>query len=159
MTVRAGIGFDIHRLVENRKLILGGVEVDFPRGLKGHSDADVLLHAVCDALLGAAGMGDLGRHFPSTDPRFKDISSGELLHRVHMMIHNQGFRIVNVDTIIIAEVPRMAPYLGAMISRIAEILSISTAQVNIKAKTHEGVDAVGQGDAIAAQAVALIENE
>jgi 2-C-methyl-D-erythritol 2,4-cyclodiphosphate synthase len=159
MTVRAGIGFDIHRLVENRKLILGGVEVDFPRGLKGHSDADVLLHAVCDALLGAAGMGDLGRHFPSTDPRFKDISSGELLHRVHMMIHNQGFRIVNVDTIIIAEVPRMAPHLGAMISRIAEILSISPAQVNIKAKTHEGVDAVGQGDAIAAQAVALIENE
>ncbi|MGB7623436.1 MAG: 2-C-methyl-D-erythritol 2,4-cyclodiphosphate synthase [Terriglobia bacterium] len=159
MTVRAGIGYDIHRLVENRKLILGGVEVDFPRGLKGHSDADVLLHAVCDALLGAAGMGDLGRHFPSTDPQFIDISSGELLHRVHMMIHNQGFRIVNVDTIIIAEVPRMAPHLGAMISRIAEILSISPAQVNIKAKTHEGVDAVGQGDAIAAQAVALIENE
>jgi 2-C-methyl-D-erythritol 2,4-cyclodiphosphate synthase len=159
MRVRAGIGFDIHRLVEGRKLFLGGVEVDFSRGLEGHSDADVLLHAIGDALLGAAGMGDLGRHFPSTDPQFKDMPSRELLRRIHTMIRDQGFRIVNIDTTLIAEAPRMTPHLGAMILRIAETLSIAPEQVNVKAKTHEGVDAIGQGDAIAAQAVALIEKE
>jgi 2-C-methyl-D-erythritol 2,4-cyclodiphosphate synthase len=159
MSLRLGTGFDIHRLAENRKLILGGIEVDSSRGLQGHSDADVLLHAVCDALLGAAGLGDLGRHFPSTDPQFKDISSREILSRVHAMLRNQGFRIVNIDTTIIAEAPKLSGYLEAMRSGISETLSISSGQVNVKAKTHEGVDAIGHGDAIAAQAVALIEKE
>lgn len=158
MSLRVGIGFDIHRMVENRKLILGGLEVDFPRGLEGHSDADVLLHAVCDALLGAAGLGDLGRHFPSTDPQFKNISSRELLLRVHAMLRNQGFRVVNVDTTLIAEAPKLSGYLEAMRSRISETLSLPVEHVNVKAKTHEGVDTIGHGDAIAAQAVALIEN-
>ncbi|MBZ5553537.1 MAG: 2-C-methyl-D-erythritol 2,4-cyclodiphosphate synthase [Acidobacteriia bacterium] len=159
MSLRVGTGFDIHRLVENRKLIVGGIEIDSPRGLQGHSDADVLLHAVCDALLGAAGLGDLGLHFPSKEPQFKDISSREILRRVHALILSQGYRIVNIDTTIIAEAPQLSGYLEAMRLRIAETLSLSPGQVNVKAKTHEGVDAVGHGDAIAAHAVALIEKE
>jgi 2-C-methyl-D-erythritol 2,4-cyclodiphosphate synthase len=159
MSMRVGTGFDIHRLVENRRLILGGVEVDSPRGLQGHSDADVLLHAVGDALLGAAGLGDLGQHFPSMDPQFKDISSREILRRVHAMLRDQGFRIVNIDTTIIAEAPKLSVYLEAMRSGISETLSISPGQVNVKAKTHERVDAIGHGDAIAAQAVAMIEKD
>jgi 2-C-methyl-D-erythritol 2,4-cyclodiphosphate synthase len=157
MSLRVGIGFDIHRMVENRKLILGGLEIDSPRGLEGHSDADVLLHAVCDALLGAAGLGDLGRHFPSTDPQFKNISSRELLLRVHAMLRKQGFRVVNVDTTLIAEAPKLSGYLEAMRSGISETLSIPVEHVNVKAKTHEGVDTIGHGDAIGAQAVALVE--
>jgi 2-C-methyl-D-erythritol 2,4-cyclodiphosphate synthase len=156
MNVRVGFGFDIHRLVENRKLILGGVKIDFPRGLGGHSDADVLIHSVCDALLGAAGLGDLGKHFPATDPQFKDCPSAELLRRVHSLIQSRGFRIVNIDSTLIAETPKLAPYLESMVKSISGILSIPPGEINVKAKSYEGLDSIGRGEAIAAQAVAVI---
>jgi 2-C-methyl-D-erythritol 2,4-cyclodiphosphate synthase len=157
MNTRVGIGYDIHRLVENRKLILGGESIDFHLGLQGHSDADVLTHAICDALLGAAGLGDIGRHFPDNDPIFKDIFSQELLRRVVKMLHQKGFRVVNVDATIITEAPKLAPYMDKIAQNLAGTMSISVDRVNIKAKTHEKMDAIGQGQAIAVQAVALIE--
>jgi 2-C-methyl-D-erythritol 2,4-cyclodiphosphate synthase len=157
MNTRVGIGYDIHRLVENRKLILGGESIDFHLGLQGHSDADVLTHALCDALLGAAGLGDIGRHFPDNDPIFKDIFSQELLHRVVEMLHQKGFRVVNVDATIIAEAPKLAPYMDKIARNLAGTMSLSLDRVNIKAKTHEKMDAIGQGQAIAVQAVAMIE--
>ena len=157
MNTRVGIGYDIHRLVENRKLVLGGEKIDFHLGLQGHSDADALTHAICDALLGAAGLGDIGRHFPDNDPVFKDIFSQELLRQVVEMLHQKGFRVVNVDATIIAEAPKLAPYMGKIAQNLAGTMNLSVDRVNIKAKTHEKVDAIGQGEAIAVHAVAMIE--
>ncbi len=155
--MRIGIGYDIHPLGPNRKLILGGVEIPHRLGLVGHSDADALLHAVCDALLGAMGEGDLGKHYPSSDARYKDISSAMLLEDVAGKLKGKGYRVVNVDTVIIAQAPKLAPHLAAMRSRIAEVLKIESSQVNVKVKSGEGVGAVGREEAIATQAVCLIE--
>ena len=155
--MRVGIGYDIHPLGKGRKLILGGLEIPHTQGLIGHSDADALVHAVCDALLGAMGEGDLGRHYPSSDPRYKDISSLRLLEDVLEMLTKKGFRLVNLDTVIIAQAPRLGPHLDAMRARIAEVLKIEDTQVNVKVKSGEGLDAIGREEAIAAQAMCLIE--
>ena len=154
--MRAGIGYDIHPLGKGRKLILGGLEIPHTQGLIGHSDADALVHAVCDALLGAMGEGDLGRHYPSSDPRYKDISSLRLLEDVSGMLSKKGFQLVNLDTVIIAQAPRLGPHLDAMRARIAEVLKVDGTQVNVKVKSGEGLDAVGREEAIAAQAICVI---
>ena len=154
--MRVGIGYDIHPLGKGRKLILGGLEIPHTQGLIGHSDADALVHAVCDALLGAMGEGDLGRHYPSSDPRYKDISSLRLLEDVSGMLAKKGFRLINLDTVIIAQAPRLGPHLEAMRTRIAEVLKVNDTQVNVKVKSGEGLDAVGQEEAIAAQAICMI---
>jgi 2-C-methyl-D-erythritol 2,4-cyclodiphosphate synthase len=154
--MRVGIGYDIHPLGKGRKLILGGLEIPHTQGLIGHSDADALVHAVCDALLGAMGEGDLGRHYPSSDPRYKDISSLRLLEDVSGLLSKKGFQLVNLDTVIIAQAPRLGPHLDAMRTRIAEVLNISGTQVNVKVKSGEGLDAVGREEAIAAQAICMI---
>lgn len=156
MSERVGMGYDLHRLVEGRRLVLGGIEIPFAKGLAGHSDADVVLHSICDALLGAVALGDLGRHFPDTDPRYAGISSARLLETVLAEITRRGFEIENVDVTIVGEAPRLAPLLGAMRERVAELLRISPDRVNIKAKTNEGVGAIGRGEAIAAYAVCLL---
>ena len=155
--MRIGIGYDVHRLVKGRKLILGGIEIPFAKGLLGHSDADVLIHAVCDALLGAAGSGDIGRHFPDTDPEFEGISSMELFQRIHKIIHAKGFSVINVDTTILAETPKLQPYLESMQKNIAGILGITQHSVNIKATTTEGLGIIGKGEGMAALSVALID--
>jgi len=155
--MRVGIGYDIHPLGKGRKLILGGLEIPHTQGLIGHSDADALVHAVCDALLGAMGESDLGRHYPSSDPRYKDISSLTLLEDVSGMLVKKGFRLINLDTVIIAQAPRLGPHLDAMRARIAEVLKIEGSQVNVKVKSGEGLDAIGREEAIAAQAMCLIE--
>jgi 2-C-methyl-D-erythritol 2,4-cyclodiphosphate synthase len=155
--MRVGFGYDIHPLGTGRKLILGGLEIPHTQGLVGHSDADALVHAVCDALLGAMGEGDLGRHYPSSDPRYKDISSLRLLEDVSGMLGKKGFRLVNLDTVIIAQAPRLGPHLDAMRARIAGVLKVEGTQVNVKVKSGEGLDAVGREEAIAAHAVCLIE--
>ena len=155
--MRVGFGYDIHPLGKGRKLILGGLDIPHTQGLVGHSDADVLVHAVCDALLGAMGEGDVGRHYPSSDPRYKDISSLRLLEDVSGMLAKNGFRLVNLDTVIIAQAPRLGPHLDSMRTRIAEVLKIEGTQVNVKVKSGEGLDAVGREEAIAAQAICLIE--
>ena len=155
--MRIGIGYDIHPLGSGRRLILGGVEIPHAQGLVGHSDADALVHAVCDALLGAMGEGDLGKHYPSSDPRFKEISSLLLLEEVAGLLGKKGFRLVNLDTVIIAQAPRLSPHLAAMQARIAEVLKVERALVNVKVKSGEGLDAIGKEEAIAAQAVCLIE--
>ncbi len=155
--MRIGIGYDIHPLGRGRKLILGGVEIPYAQGLVGHSDADALVHAVCDALLGAMGEGDLGKHYPSSDPRFKNISSLRLLEDIAGLLGKKGFRLVNLDTVIIAQAPRLSPYLADMQARIAEVLKVEREVVNIKVKSGEGLDAIGREEAIAAQAVCLIE--
>ena len=155
--MRIGQGFDVHALVPGRKLIIGGVDIPFERGLLGHSDADVLLHAVTDALLGAAGLGDIGRHFPDSDPRFKDADSRQLLRETARLVGKAGYRVVNVDATVIARSPRMAPHVAAMAANIAADLGIEPGCVNIKAKTTESLGFTGRGEGIAAQAVALIE--
>lgn len=155
--MRVGFGYDIHPLGKGRKLILGGLDIPHTQGLVGHSDADVLVHAVCDAVLGAMGEGDLGRHYPSSDPRYKDISSLRLLEDVSGMLTKKGFRLVNLDTVIIAQAPRLGPHLDAMRIRLAEVLKVEGTQVNVKVKSGEGLDAVGREEAIAAQAMCLIE--
>lgn len=155
--MRIGQGFDVHALVPGRKLVIGGVEIPFERGLLGHSDADVLLHAVTDALLGAAGLGDIGRHFPDSDPRFKDADSRQLLRETARLLEQAGYRVVNVDATVIARAPRMAPHVAAMAANIAADLGIEATTVNIKAKTTESLGFTGRGEGIAAQAVALIE--
>jgi 2-C-methyl-D-erythritol 2,4-cyclodiphosphate synthase len=157
--MRVGQGFDIHALAEGRKLIIGGVEIPFDRGLAGHSDADVLLHAICDALIGAAGLGDIGAHFPDSDPRYSGIDSRKLLRAVAERIHASGLRIVNVDTTIIAQAPKMAPYIPLMRDNIALDLGVEVAAVNVKAKTAEHLGAIGRGEGIAAQAIALLETQ
>jgi 2-C-methyl-D-erythritol 2,4-cyclodiphosphate synthase len=156
--VRIGQGFDVHALVGKRKLVIGGVVIPFEKGLDGHSDADVLIHAVCDALLGAAALGDIGRHFPDTDPKYKGADSRALLREVGGKVRAAGFRIVNIDATIIAQAPKMAPHIPAMIANLAADLGVKPGQVNVKAKTAERLGALGRGEGIAAEAVALLES-
>jgi 2-C-methyl-D-erythritol 4-phosphate cytidylyltransferase/2-C-methyl-D-erythritol 2,4-cyclodiphosphate synthase len=153
---RTGIGYDIHQLTEGRTLMLGGVAIEYPYGLQGHSDADVVLHAICDALLGAAALGDIGQHFPNTDPRWKDASSLTLLQQVRTMLAQHGWQPLNIDAMALAEAPKLAPYIPEMRQRIAHTLGILPEQVSIKATTNEGMDAVGARRAIACYAVAAI---
>jgi 2-C-methyl-D-erythritol 2,4-cyclodiphosphate synthase len=153
---RIGEGWDIHALVPGRKLLIGGVEIPFERGLLGHSDADVLLHAITDALLGAAGLGDIGRHFPDTDDRFKGADSMLLLTEAALRVREQGFRIANVDSTVIAQAPKLAAHIDAMRQRIAQALDLAPGQINVKAKTAEKLGPVGQGLAIEARAVVLL---
>ena len=154
---RAGIGYDLHRLAEGRKLILGGIEVAFPKGPAGHSDGDALVHAICDALLGAAGLGDIGTHFPDTDPKWKGVSSLRFLERVRELLAERGLRIAHIDAVVIVEKPKLGPHFPAMREALGHALGIPPAAINLKAKTNEGVDAIGQGEAIAAQAIATLE--
>lgn len=156
-SLRVGFGFDAHPLVEGRKLILGGVEIPYSKGLLGHSDADVLIHAICDALLGAISEGDLGRHFPDTDPRYRDMSSMILLKEVMEKAKAKGFRIVNLDATITAQEPRLAEYIPRMIDRIGEALEIGPGRVNIKATSPEGLGFSGRGEGIIGQSVVLVE--
>ena len=155
--MRIGHGFDVHRLVPGRKLVIGGVEIAHDKGLLGHSDADVLLHAICDALLGAAALGDIGRHFPDSDPKYKGIDSRELLRHVAALVGEKGFRVANVDGTIVAEAPRMAPHVAKMVANIASDLGIEAGRVNVKATTTEGLGFAGRGEGIAAHAVCLLE--
>ena len=155
--MRIGQGFDVHALVAGRKLVVGGVEIAHDKGLLGHSDADVLLHAICDALLGAAALGDIGKHFPDTDARFKGIDSRELLRHVAVLVKSKGYRVVNVDATIIAEAPRMAPHIAAMCTNIAADLGVAVDAVNVKATTTEQLGFTGRGEGIAAQAICLLE--
>ncbi|UCE54677.1 MAG: 2-C-methyl-D-erythritol 2,4-cyclodiphosphate synthase [Desulfobacterales bacterium] len=155
--MRAGIGYDVHPLVEKRKLILGGVEIPFEKGLKGHSDADVLMHAVCDALLGAAGLGDIGMHFPDTDPKYKDVSSIQLFIETFQMVQEKGFSVLNIDTIIFAEAPKLSPYRSAMQQNISSAIDLEPDRINIKATTTEGLGMIGKGEGIGAMCVAMIE--
>lgn len=156
--MRIGIGYDIHRLSEGRRLILGGVDIPFERGLAGHSDADVLLHAITDALLGAAALKDIGRRFPDTDPSYKDVDSRRLLKTAYKLICEAELTVENIDAIIVAERPKMAPYIEAMRKNISEDLGIEIGQISIKAKTNEGMDAVGRGEAIAVHAITLLRS-
>ena len=154
--MRIGQGFDIHALVVGRKLIIGGVEIPYDQGLAGHSDADVLLHAICDALIGAAGIGDIGTHFPDTDPQYRGADSRVLLRAVKALLAAKGLRVVNVDTTIIAQAPKMAPHVGRMRENIAADLGIAVEDVNVKAKTAERLGALGREEGIAAEAIALV---
>jgi len=156
MGPRAGIGYDIHRLAADRRLVLGGVAIEHPTGLAGHSDGDVLLHALMDALLGAANLGDLGRHFPSDDPAYAGASSLGLLKRVGALIREAGFAVSSLDATVIAQAPRLVPYIGAMRDAIAGALGIESGQVSVKATTNDGLGVVGSGEAIAALAIALL---
>jgi 2-C-methyl-D-erythritol 2,4-cyclodiphosphate synthase len=154
--MRIGSGYDVHRLVEGRALIIGGVEIPYEKGLLGHSDADVLLHAIMDALLGAAALGDIGKHFPDTDPAYKGASSIELLKRVKELIEDKLYVIENIDATIIAQKPKMAPYIATMVKNIADALGIEEDQVNIKATTEEGLGFTGEGLGISSNAVCLL---
>jgi 2-C-methyl-D-erythritol 2,4-cyclodiphosphate synthase len=154
---RAGIGYDIHRLAADRRLVLGGVAIEHPTGLAGHSDGDVLLHALMDALLGAANLGDLGRHFPSDDPAYAGASSLGLLKRVGALIREAGFAVASLDATVIAQAPRLAPHIGAMRDAIAGALGIESGRVSVKATTNDGMGVVGSGEAIAALAIALLD--
>lgn len=156
MNIRVGEGWDVHALVAGRKLIIGGVEIPFHLGLLGHSDADVLLHAITDALLGAAGLGDIGRHFPDTDPQFRGADSVVLLSEAARRVREQGWQIGNVDSTVIAQAPKMAPHIAAMCQCIATALAIDVMQVNVKAKTAEKLGPVGQGLSIEARAITLL---
>lgn len=155
--MRIGQGFDVHALVAGRKLIIGGVEIQHHLGLLGHSDADVLLHAICDALLGAAALGDIGRHFPDSDARYKGIDSRALLRQVMQLIAEQGYRVANLDATIIAQAPKMAPHIPAMVANIAADLGVAPDAVNVKATTTEQLGFTGRGEGIAAQAICLLE--
>ena len=155
--MNVGIGYDVHKLVAGRKLVLGGVEIPFEKGLLGHSDADVLVHAVCDALLGAAAMGDIGLHFPDTDPKFKNISSIKLLAETNDLIHSNGFIIGNIDATIFAEAPKMGPYREIMQKNLASTVEVDPGCINIKATTTEGLGYLGRGEGIGAMSVALLE--
>ena len=155
--MRIGIGYDVHQLVSGRRLLLGGVEIPFESGLLGHSDADALLHAVCDALLGAAGQGDIGLHFPNTDPDYKNIDSMELLSRTVAIVRARGFTVVNLDATVFAEQPKIEPFRKAMEERIAAAVRVSPDRINVKATSTEGLGPIGRGEGIAAMCVALIE--
>lgn len=151
--MRVGLGYDVHRLVKERDLILGGVKIPYEKGLLGHSDADVLLHAVMDALLGAAALGDIGRHFPDTDEKYKGISSLRLLEHVGNLLEEENYQIINIDATIIAQRPKMAPYIPVMRENVARTLKLDVSQVNIKATTEEGLGFTGSGEGISAQAI------
>lgn len=155
--MRIGHGYDVHRLVEGRPLIVGGVEIPYEKGLLGHSDADVLLHAIADALLGSVGLGDIGLHFPDTDARFKDADSSLLLEHVVQLLLERTYRVGNIDATIVAQSPKMRPYIQQMRDNVANICGVEADQVNIKATTEEGLGFTGRGEAIAAHAVCLVE--
>jgi 2-C-methyl-D-erythritol 2,4-cyclodiphosphate synthase len=157
MSMRVGQGFDVHRLVEGRRLVVGGVEIAHDKGLLGHSDADVLLHAICDALLGAAALGDIGRHFPDSDPRYKDADSRTLLREVARRVKEQGHAIANIDATIVAQAPRMAPHVPAMVANIAAVGGMRPGDVNVTATTTEHLGFAGRGEGIAAQAICLLK--
>ena len=154
--MRIGQGFDAHALVSGRKLVIGGVTIPHDRGLDGHSDADVLLHAICDALIGAAALGDIGRHFPDTDPQYKGVDSRRILRDTAALLTSHGWRVVNLDATIIAQAPRMAPHIPAMVANIAEDLGVPQGDVSVKAKTTEKLGFTGREEGIAAEAIALI---
>ncbi|PAE36956.1 2-C-methyl-D-erythritol 2,4-cyclodiphosphate synthase [Bacillus sp. 7884-1] len=154
---RIGQGFDVHQLTEDRPLIIGGITIPYEKGLLGHSDADVLLHTVADACLGAIGEGDIGRHFPDTDPNFKDADSAKLMEHVWQLVKDRGYELVNADCTIIAQKPKMAPYIQQMKVRIAELLNASPEQINVKATTTEKLGFTGRGEGIASQAVVLLK--
>jgi 2-C-methyl-D-erythritol 2,4-cyclodiphosphate synthase len=156
--VRIGQGFDVHVLAAGRKLVIGGVTIPFDKGLAGHSDADVLIHAVCDALLGAAALGDIGRHFPDSDPKYKNADSRLFLREAGRKIREAGFAIANLDATILAEAPKMAPHIPAMVVNLAADLGIRPGQVSVKAKTAEKLGAIGRGEGIAAEAIALLDS-
>ena len=156
-TMRIGIGYDIHRLIEKKKLILGGVEIPHKKGLKAHTDGDVLIHAIIDAMIGAAALGDIGHYFPDNTSKWKDASSLDLLEVVHIALKNKGYKVVNIDSTIIAEEPRLSKYIGSMKRLLAQVLEIKDTQVNVKSKTNDGLDAIGEKDAISAWAVVLLE--
>jgi 2-C-methyl-D-erythritol 2,4-cyclodiphosphate synthase len=158
-TTRCGIGYDIHRLGQNRKLILGGVEIPYLLGLEGHSDADVLSHAIADALLGAICAGDIGQHFPNTDESIRGISSSEILKRVAQILARKKTRIVNIDATVIAEAPKLEPHIPAMRAKIASVIGVSDSQVSIKATTNERLGPIGRGEGISAMAVATVEQD
>lgn len=155
--MRIGLGYDVHRLAEGRKLILGGVEIPYEKGLLGHSDADVLVHAVMDALLGAAAMGDIGRHFPDNDEQYKNISSLLLLEKVSLLLKERGYNTINIDATVIAQRPKLALYIEQMVKNMADVLGVPCDSINVKATTEEGLGFTGSGEGIAAQAVCLIE--
>lgn len=155
--MRIGNGYDVHRLVPGRKLVMGGVEIPFELGLDGHSDADVLLHAICDALLGAAALGDIGKHFPPSDNSFKNIDSRILLRRVKDLLTDKGYMVVNIDATIVAQRPKMLPFIQKMVQNVAEDLNTDICNINIKATTEEGLGFTGSGEGISAMAVCLIE--
>lgn len=155
-TMRIGQGFDVHQLVEGRQLIIGGVTIPYEKGLLGHSDADVLLHAICDALLGAAALGDIGKHFSDSDPHFKSIDSRILLRNVYSLLANDSYQIINIDATIITQSPKMAPHIPAMIANIAQDLKTQTSNISIKAKTAEHLGAIGRKEGIMAEVVCLI---
>jgi len=155
---RSGIGYDLHRLAEGRPLIVGGVTVPFDKGPVGHSDGDVLAHAICDALLGAAGAGDIGTHFPDTDPKWKGAASLRFLEHARTLVDSRGLKISHIDAVVICERPKLGPHFPAMRQALARALGVSEDRVHLKAKTNEGVDAVGRGEAIAAQAIATLES-
>lgn len=157
--MRVGNGFDVHKLVSDRELILGGVQIDYEKGLEGHSDADVLLHAIKDALLGAAALGDIGKHFPDTEVKYKGASSIKLLERVGELIKEKGYRVLNIDATIVAQKPKVAPFIPKMIENIARALALEVEQVNVKATTTEGLGYAGRGEGIASYAVVLINKD
>ncbi|MCI8792851.1 MAG: 2-C-methyl-D-erythritol 2,4-cyclodiphosphate synthase [Eubacterium sp.] len=157
--MRIGMGYDVHRLVPERELILGGVRIEYERGLLGHSDADVLLHAIMDAILGAAALGDIGKHFPDTEPAYKGVSSVYLLEQVRELVRREGFCIENVDATIIAQSPRMRPYIDEMRRNIAEALGVELPRISVKATTEEGLGFTGMGEGISAQAVCLLSEQ
>ncbi|RHA46283.1 2-C-methyl-D-erythritol 2,4-cyclodiphosphate synthase [Blautia obeum] len=154
--MRVGMGYDVHKLTEGRKLILGGVDIPWEKGLLGHSDADVLIHAVMDALLGAAALGDIGKHFPDTDPAYKGISSVKLLVHVAGLLHEHGYEVGNIDATIIAQKPKMAPHIPQMRKNMAEALGIPESKINVKATTEEGLGFTGSGEGISSQAICLL---
>lgn len=154
--MRVGLGYDVHKLVENRKLILGGVEIPYEKGLLGHSDADVLVHAIMDALLGAAALGDIGKHFPDTDPKYKGADSMVLLREVKRLISEQNYVVENIDATVIAQRPKLAPYIDTMRENIAKVLGLSKNQVNVKATTEEGLGFTGVGQGISSQAICML---
>ena len=155
--MKIGIGYDIHRLMEGRKLVLGGVEIPYIKGLVGHSDADVLLHAISDAMLGAANLGDIGTHFPDTDSRFKNASSAGLLEKVDNLVKKNGYKIGNIDVVVMAEEPKIGPFVAGMKKEISGILKITEKEISIKATTNEGVGSIGRGEAIATLAIVMLK--
>ncbi len=155
--MRVGFGYDVHSLVPNRPLILGGVRIPYLYGLQGHSDADVLLHAICDALLGAIAEGDIGQHFPDTDPQYRDIKSTLLLEKVMTKVREKGFHLFNIDATIVAQKPKLLDFIPRMVNEIAQVLEIDATRINVKATTTEGLGFAGRGEGIAAHAVALVE--
>ena len=154
--MRVGMGYDVHRLTENRDLIIGGVKIPYEKGLLGHSDADVLLHAIMDALLGAAAMGDIGKHFPDTDPAYEGASSMKLLEHVGKLLEEENYQIINIDATIIAQRPKMAPHIPQMVENVARVLKLEKNQVNIKATTEEGLGFTGTGEGISSQAICAL---